>query len=100
MERIEKGGSGWLDEEKGSRRGGFKRGCGLPSHLGTRREAVKTQSGCGFIFLPVVCVLDGLGPCSGIFLPWNGDVEGWAAGGPVRKDGREREDLGGRVIRT
>ena len=32
-------------------------------------------------------------------MPWNGDVEDWAAGGPVRKDGGEREGLGGRVIR-
>ena len=49
---------------------------------------------------PLARVPDGPDPCSGIFLPWNGDVEGWAASGPLRRDGGEREGLGGRVIRT
>ena len=39
----------------------------------------------------------GVGVC--IFLPWNGDIEGCAAGGPVRKDSGGREGLGGGVIR-
>ena len=45
-------------------------------------------------------VRDGPGPCSGNFLPWNGDVEGGAASCPVRRDSGEGEGLGGRVIRT
>ena len=46
--------------------------------------------GRGFISPALARVLDGPGPCSGIFLPWNGDAKGWAASGPVRRDGGER----------
>ena len=56
--------------------------------------------GRGLIFSPVAHVLDGPGPRSGIFLPWNSDIECWAANGPVRRDGGERQGLVGRVIRT
>ena len=80
----------WRGQNKGGDGGGrmrtrgrgrwMKRGAaGLPSHLVTKGG-------------------DGLD--SGIFLSRNGDVEGWAASGPVRRDGGEREGLGGRVIRT
>ena len=91
-----KRGGGVVDE------GGALRGAaGLPSHLGTWGETVEIQSRGTSRWAQALTGVtsspppDGPGPHSDILLLWNGEVEGWAASGPVRRDGGEREGLGG-----